>query len=853
FGNLTSLQSASHLHAAPAADSQASGPIIESLQLGQVTGHVYTITPEPVGGWNTAQATLNALFNGFVYINVHTANYGSGEIRGNYSLANGSVADPPVPVAPPVYGSTGWPAPTGADLDRDITRFLLQATYGPTQESIQEIKDLVTANSGNTVAAYTAWLDKQIDLGQTPSPSFTKLVQAADMEDFYLRGNKPINYNNDPQFGGTSFSWNGTAWVASTIHQNNYPNYANRRREWWTLVLQSKDQLRQRMALALSEIVVVSENDSTLQTNHYGLSNYWDMLAQNAFGRYRQVLSNVSQSPVMGYYLSFLRNQKATGNIRPDENYAREVMQLFSVGLVQRHLDGSLKLDNNGLPIPTYDQVDITELARVFTGFAFGKRYATVSAPTYPNPSNQTVGALEDNTNFFQSSTSARYWQAAWMNPLKMFDAYHDFGAKTLFAGKTGQFVIPARTNNAGTESEGLVDITDAMNVLAGPLSGTGAYTGHPNTPVFISRLLIQRFTTSNPSAGYLYRVANTYKNTNGNLGEVVKAILLDYEARSLSIADSTLAAGKVKEPILHFAALLRSLKSYSNLPLVNLTTVPISFTSVQSPVTTAYPVTELDKFPAGAMRFRFFDTQASLTQSNQRAPSVFNWFLPDYVMPGPLAAAGLVAPELQVATESNVVNVVNAHYNLIFSSVPPTVNPGRNLDDLPNIAGYQTGAGVQLSIPQWAVDKGYFTATQFIPGTNTAGSLYKQVDNLIPKFDEIITLYTNTYTTALAAAYAPAAVPAAPGTTQKAAAHAEAVKVIVDLGDSLLSAGYLKSAYGSSVTSNPRKSIIDAVNLIAANNRHTTDATNFANDARTRIRNTYYLLTINPQAMVLK
>ncbi|WP_265593680.1 DUF1800 family protein [Verrucomicrobium sp. BvORR034] len=852
FGNLTSLQSASHLHAAPAADAQASGPIVESLELGQVTDHVYTIVPEPVGGWNTSQATLNALFNGYVYINVHTANYGSGEIRGNYALANGSVAEPPAPPAPPVYGSTGWPALTGSNLDRDIVRFLLQATYGPTAESIQEVKDLIAANGNDALAGYAAWINKQIDLGQTPSPSFTTLVQAADMEDFYLRGNKPINYNRDPQFGAGSFSWNGTAWVASTIHQNNYPNYANRRREWWTLVLQSKDQLRQRMALALSEIVVVSENDSTLQTNHYGMAHYWDMLSQGAFGRYRQILSNVSQSPVMAYYLSFLRNQKATGNIRPDENYAREVMQLFSIGLVQRHLDGSLKLDNNGLPIATYDQPDITELARVFTGFAFGKRYASVTAPTYPNPSSQTVGALQDNTNFFQSSTSARYWQAAWMNPLKMFDAYHDFGAKTLFNGKAGQVTIPARTNNTTPESEGLADITDALNALAGPLSG-GTYNGHPNTPVFISRLLIQRFTTSNPSSGYLYRVSNVYKNTCGDLGEVIKAILLDYEARSLSIADGTVASGKVKEPLLHFTSMLRSLKCYTGLPLVNLTTVPIAFTSLESPVTTAYPVSEYNKFPAGALRFRFFDTQSSITQSPQRAPSVFNWFLPDYVMPGPLASAGLVAPELQVATESNVVNVVNGHYNTIFASVPPTANAGRNLDDLPNIAGYQTGTGVQLSIPQWAVDKGYFTATQFTPGTNSPGSLYKQVDNLIPKFDELITLYTNTYTTALAAQYAPAAVPATPGTTQKAAAHAEAVKVIVDFGDSLLAAGYLKSAYGSSSTSNPRKSIIDGVNLIAANNRHTTDATNFANDARTRVRNTFYLLATLPQAVVLK
>ncbi|WP_256200474.1 DUF1800 family protein [Verrucomicrobium spinosum] len=111
----------------------------------------------------------------------------------------------------------------------------------------------------------------------------------------------------------------------------------------------------------------------------------------------------------------------------------------------------------------------------------------------------------------------------------------------------------------------------------------------------------MQRFTTSNPSSGYLYRVSNVYKNTCGDLGEVIKAILLDYEARSLSIADGTVASGKVKEPLLHFTSMLRSLKCYTGLPLVNLTTVPIAFTSLESPVTTAYPVSEYNKFPAGA------------------------------------------------------------------------------------------------------------------------------------------------------------------------------------------------------------------------------------------------------------
>ncbi|WP_256198962.1 DUF1800 family protein [Verrucomicrobium spinosum] len=359
-----------------------------------------------------------------------------------------------------------------------------------------------------------------MDLTQTPSPNFTRLVQAADMEEFFLRGNKPINWRNAPWFGDGGSRWNGSSWVQDTgIKSVNYTDNYNRRREWWTLVLQSRDQLRQRMALALSEIVVVAETDLNIRSIHYGMANYWDLLAGNAFSRYRKVLGDVTQNPMMAHYLSYLKNARASGNILPDENYAREVMQLFSVGLVNRHLDGTLKLGNDGLPLPTYDQNDIREMARVFTGFGYSKLHANILAPLYPNPGYLQMGPLQDNSSFTASaSLFSYYWQGPWIEPLKLFDAYHDFNAKTLFNGKTGQVALPAKTNSA-TESEGLADVNDALDALAGKDSPSAAYDGHPNTPVFISRLLIQRFTTSNPSAGYLYRVATTFKNTSGNLG----------------------------------------------------------------------------------------------------------------------------------------------------------------------------------------------------------------------------------------------------------------------------------------------------------------------------------------------
>jgi len=860
FSNLTSSQSASHLHAAPASDPQASGPIIESIELGQVSDHVWTIAAEPHVGWTTDQATLDALVNGFIYINVHTANFAGGEIRGSYTLASGSVDPPPMPTDPPAYGSTGWPALTGSNLDRDILRFLTQATFGPTAESIQEIKDLITANGNDAIAGYTAWIDRQIDTAQTPSPSLMRLVQAADVEDFVLRKNRPINATNDPQFGGGSFGWNSTTrtWSPSTIHNNNYPTSTNLRREWWTIALQSKAQLRQRMAFALSQIVVVSEMDSTVATYHYGLANYWDMLAENAFSRYRQVLSRVSQHPIMGIYLSHLKNRKASGSITPDENFAREIMQLFSIGLVLRHADGSLVLNNSGLPVSTYDQEDIRELSRVMTGMSFGKRHANVTnAPTYPNPSTQRIGVVEDNDSFTLGN-GVRYWQAQWTNSMKMFDAYHDFGVKALFNGKVGQAIIPARTDNAGTESEGLADLGLALNALAGPLAGAGVYDGHPNTPVFISRLLIQRFTTSNPSSGYVYRVAKKYKDTAGDLGEVIKAILLDFEARSLTHADGIASAGKPKEPLLHFTAYLRATKAYTGAPLARLSTMPVTFSNNESPITSAYPSAELSKFVSGAMRFRFFESTGTLTQSPLRAPTVFNWFLPDYVMPGPLGAAGLVAPEFQVATESSVINVINNQYNIIFTSLPSATvtKPGRGLDDFPIIANYQNSSGTQLTLPQYAVDAGYFSATTFDAspgGSETSGTINNQMDNLVPIYDDAIAMYRSAYTASLTVQYSPNAVPASPGTTQRQVAHAAAVKSMVDHYDLLFAGGYFKAKFGDSTSSNPRKAIIDAINLIAVNNRHTTDTTNFNNDARTRIRNIIYLVVSSPQAIILK
>lgn len=720
------------------------------------------------------QQMLDALTGGQVYLDINTANYAAGEITGFFNSANGTpIFDPNRPdlVAPALPGTV-----TATDAERDIYRFIDQCTMGATTAIYNDVKASIEAvdgpisdgaNVSGMITGYNNWLDKQMDLGQTPSPNFLTLVMAADNEEFIMRGAKPIQAGNDPQFAfagfGASYDTYGNLtnpYVTNTNNAysfNSPQNAANRRREWWTMVLQSKDQVRQRMAAALAEIVVISENDTNVLNKHYGAANYWDMLAQNAFGKYRTILEKVTYSPMMGIYLSHLRNRAKymSGGVEifPDENYAREIMQLFSIGLVLRHPDGSLVLAETGLPIATYDQTDITELARVMTGLTHGARHAAV---TVRRISTQGIALVPSSVaaspqieyqgvNFtdFNVSGGEAFYQAPWLYPMKALGrfngiTYHDFNAyvdplgvvsttvsKRLLAGKAGQADIPlvdiSGLSDIQTYSLADNDIRLALNALAGDPTA-GSYNGHQNTPAFITRELIQRLVTSNPSPGYIYRASQIYRSTNGNLGAVLKAILTDYEARSLSMADTIVSAGKLKEPLIHYAALFRSLKGTSGAPLANLTSMSVPFNGADSPMTTAYPASELAKFPAGATRMRLNDQTSVIGQSPQKAPSVFNWYLPDYVQPGIMATAGLYGPELQINTESTLVNRINRAYALTWMGLTGGF-PGFGLDDFVNNAANSatrlltdvttlTFDSTNWNIPQTVTVRGYENLT---------------------------------------------------------------------------------------------------------------------------------------------
>lgn len=605
FSGLTSPQIAAHIH------EKSTDNVVISLPLGQIQELKWELAAaDPLP---TKQATRDALMAGQLYINLHSKNHPDGEIWGQLLPAEGSIAmrPPNPPEAIEVLN--------GTDLKRDIARFLTQATFGPTPASVADLEARVEAHDGNRIEAYAAWLDEQM---QIPSPSLFDYYSAANA--MYIE----TDPESDQKSGYLPVGL-AEGWFASSVY--------------------AKSQLRERMGFALSEIFVVSVEDTVLRHGAMGVANYYDMLRKNAFGSFQTLLTDVSMHPSMGWYLSHFQNQAELRNedgeiiVSPDENYAREVLQLFTIGLVHLHLDGSLKLGKNGLPLRTYTQTDITELARVFTGWGMSVR----------SPEDGTVDAVIENDEFgFSRERPLNPYHPYWSRPMKMFEdngrdpehrkyvRYHDHAEKQILG----------TTIQAGLSGE--EDLAQVMALLS----------HHPNTAPFISYRLIQRFVTSNPSADYIYRVATVFRETGGNLGEVLKAILLDPEARNFSFHEWA-GYGKKKEPLVHFTAMLRLIEAKS----VAAQSYP--FARLQ-----AYGLSqnEIERYTENVNQIfiethRFKKSKIGFGQGPLRAPTVFNFFSPNYSPPGPVAGAALVAPELQLATENQVIGYYNTFYQLLL------------------------------------------------------------------------------------------------------------------------------------------------------------------------------------------
>ena len=308
------------------------------------------------------------------------------------------------------------------------SRFLAQATLGANYEEIHR-----TANMG-----VSAWIDEQLAM---PIDSLQTM------------------HDSLKQIFNDSLVANGFA--ARSLMSPHFKQFS-----WWQRVMTSDAQLRHRVATALSELFVVSDR-SDLVVFPRAFANYYDMLQTNAFGNWRDLFRDVTLHPAMGFYLSHINNRKTDLSISrfPDENYARECMQLFSIGLYELNNDGSRKTDGSGDWIPTFDNTDITEIAKVFTGLGF---------------------------NYFRFPINPTWAGADYYSPMIMFEEEHEQGQKVLLKNH----IIP-------DGQTGMEDVEDAVDILF----------NHPNTGPFFSKFLIQRLVTSNPSSGYIDRVATAFNN----------------------------------------------------------------------------------------------------------------------------------------------------------------------------------------------------------------------------------------------------------------------------------------------------------------------------------------------------
>src|SRR5574337_133927 len=383
------------------------------------------------------------------------------------------------------------------------------------------------------------------------------------------------------------------------------------------------------------------------------------MLAQSAFLPYGQVLLNVTYHPIMGRYLNAYHNVKATfvGGVQttsPDENYAREVMQLFAIVLIMRHPDFSPVLTNPLDPeitIPTYDQNVITQNAKVFTGFTWS------DAPQGSGPPNYSGASFYGGGLTFAAQYAP---MACWGTEL--FPATgtgsgnmrHDITTKAVlgYGGVGNTNTIPANQTCAQ-------DVTDELSIIA----------THPNVAPFISRQLIQRFVTSNPSPAYIARISAVFNTAGNDLGDVVKAILTDTEARNPPALPATTgscatgncdAYGKLREPVLGLTAMWRAFNAKAPAP---------------------------DQYGEIAM-IGYGGFLGNFGQAPYESPTVFNFYLPDYQQPGVFADNNLYSPELQITNESTTYTTADTYYGFTAKAylgmpTPPTDRPLIDLSSL--------------------------------------------------------------------------------------------------------------------------------------------------------------------------
>ena len=446
----------------------------------------------------------------------------------------------------------------------DAASFLEQATFGATDADIRTV----------SLNGYQSWLNQQFTLA--PTATEPAVEQAVIV--------------NNPPCATSDLKCNAALFVQNNQDEGLVQD------TFWQQSITASDQLRQRVKYALSQIFVISSNNTTaIQNMPRGEASYYDLLGSDAFVNFRQLLQDVTLNPMMGQFLSMQGNDKGNATTDPDENYGREVMQLLTIGLWQLNDDGSQKLDGSGNPIPTYSNIDVKGLAAVFTGFSWNI------------PGDSTDNAWSNCCVYVGPGFGEE------LLPMQSFPSHHSTVQKQ-FLGVT----IPA---SGSPDPNG--DLKVALDTLF----------NHPNLPAFFSKQMIQHMVTSNPSPAYINRVAQVFKNdgtgVRGNLQAVITAILLDPEARDTATFVGNPQYGKVREALIRYAEWARAFTGQSR-------TGSFNVGSTEDPI-----------YGLGEMWLR------SPTVFNWFAPG----YTPPNTS---ISAANLLAPEMQMTNVSSVVGYIN-------------------------------------------------------------------------------------------------------------------------------------------------------------------------------------------------
>jgi uncharacterized protein (DUF1800 family) len=459
-------------------------------------------------------------------------------------------------------------APLSAnEVEADAVRLLEQASFGPTDAAIEHVKAIGAA----------AYVDEQLAMPRADTSSLP-----------WMPSSRPTSCIDDATM---------PLRPESFCNRDNYTLYEVQRR-FFINAVSLPDQLRQRVAWALSQMLVISGAGGEV-TMGYGMQRYQQMLADLAFGNFGDILTQVTLSPAMGRYLDMVNNRKpnTTTGAQANENYAREVLQLFTIGLWRLNVDGTLMQDETGSPIPTYGQTEINGFSRVFTGWT----YPTAPGATRPSGINGTIN---------------------YEGPMEERPAEHDTTSKTLLDG------VVAPANLSMSE-----DLAFALSNIF----------NHPNVGPFISKALIQKLVTGDPSPQYVARVASMFNDNGsgvrGDLKAVVRAILLDPEARGAKKLDS--AYGKLREPVHFITGMLRALNATTD---------------------GAYFQTQINRGTTDTL---------FMGQNVYQSPTVFNYYSPDYVVPG----TDVIGPEFGIQNTTSAFARMNFTNTLTFTTIAVATN----------------------------------------------------------------------------------------------------------------------------------------------------------------------------------